>query len=65
MSTKASRRPKVRASSTGYSSARYGTCEVCNTHVADVWIGTGDDGYLHAFGHETCVKRAIGMEVVA
>lgn len=54
-------RPKVRATPTGYSSARYGACECCGTHAPDVWIGTADDGYTHTFGHEACVKRAIGM----
>jgi hypothetical protein len=57
---KPTRRPRVRCSSTGYSSARYGACEVCHEHVADVWIGTGDDGYTHVFGHESCVRKEIG-----
>jgi hypothetical protein len=52
-------KPNVRCSSTGYSSARYGDCEICKKHVPEVWIGTHDNGYTHVFGHEDCVRGAI------
>ncbi len=52
-------RSAVRCQSTGYSSARYGNCEVCGEHAPDVWIGTPDDGFTHVFGHETCVRKAV------
>ena len=57
-----SARPDVRCKSTGFSSARYGACEICDAHVPDVWIGTKDGGYLHVFGHEACVKSHIALE---
>lgn len=58
--TQTTARPKVRCSSTGYSSARYGACEVCDKPVSNVFIGTPDDGVSHVFGHEGCVIKSIG-----
>ncbi|GAC1455460.1 MAG: hypothetical protein PVSMB1_04930 [Gemmatimonadaceae bacterium] len=45
--------------STGASSLKYGPCEVCMEHAAEVWIGTPDNGYSHVFGHRSCVEKAI------
>ena len=47
----------------GASSAKYGPCEVCGQHVAEMWIRS--DGREQAFGHEACVRKAekpIAME---
>lgn len=54
-------RPALRAQSTGSSSARFGLCEVCGTHVSDVWSGTADAGFTSVFGHRKCVESKIGM----
>lgn len=49
--------------STGYSSARYGRCEVCHCEVSEVWhlwVDEITDGRLkivgEVFGHEGCLK---------
>lgn len=57
-----SAKPRVRCKSTGYSSQRFGPCEVCREPVGDSWIGTADNGGNHVFGHEVCVRRAIGLK---
>lgn len=43
--------------STGYSSARYGVCEVCGEHASDVHtrrVGTVAEGLT--FGHRNCLE---------
>lgn len=44
--------------STGYSSARYGVCEVCCKHVSDVFVRRlgAVCGWDVAFGHEACLS---------
>ena len=55
---------------TGYSSARFGDCEICGLRVAEVFVRVearyqggdvvkrhGGDG---AFGHEACLRKAAG-----
>lgn len=53
---------RFRLKSTGYSSARYGACEVCGERCADVFIqSAADDDGCHAgtdFGHEECLIGA-------
>lgn len=53
----AATRPYRRWRSTGFSSKRFGPCEVCGEHCAEVWIGSvGNDS---TFGHEACVAKAV------
>lgn len=40
--------------STGYSSERYGVCEVCEQHVSEVWLRA--IGGKYAFGHRECIS---------
>lgn len=62
---------RYKLTSTGHSSARYGPCEICDTHVSEVFIQTeqrqfsvpgvvenGWTGYqcFTHFGHESCLK---------
>lgn len=55
-------RPIRRCRSTGFSSARYGACEVCRRdRVPDVWIGTASGGSTHIFGCEACVRGEIAL----
>lgn len=65
MSVEKDVRPVVRCKSTGYSSQRYGACEVCDTPAAEVFIGTDDDGRNYVFGHEGCVRSEIGLATEA
>lgn len=54
-------RPVVRCESSGFSSARYGNCECCDKHASEIFIGTGNNGRTYVFGHEACVRKAIGF----
>lgn len=63
---------RYRMRNTGHSSTKFGPCEICGNHVAEVFYqveGTcyaEDDGSLYPtyagcrslFGHETCLKNA-------
>lgn len=40
--------------STGFSSERYGVCEVCEKHVSEVWLRR--IGTRSAFGHRECIS---------
>lgn len=59
------KRSPVRFKSTGFSSARFGACDSCGTHVADTWIGTWNNGLSYVFGHETCVRLHVLREALA
>ncbi len=65
MNTHVPARPRVRCKSTGYSSQRFGPCEVCREPVGEVLIGTPDNGINHVFGHKSCVEQAIGVRRAA
>ena len=57
---------KVRITSTGDNSGRYGACECCGKYVSEVFIGNAlrryDGGFTYAgglsakFGHRSCVE---------
>lgn len=61
--------------STGFSSQRYGNCQICDKHVSDVWtlqsFNRGISGKLPwtcrcRCGHQRCLEshiRALGLEV--
>jgi hypothetical protein len=61
---------RYRMKSTGASSHTLGQCEVCRTHVAEVFLlvkeqrqADGDWRYgdpSHIFGHEACLQRLQG-----
>ncbi len=63
--------PRIEVKRLGYSSSRYGPCEVCGKHVAAVCVRR--IGVIHAFGHHSCLdtyntselllKRAIFLKV--
>lgn len=46
-----------RLKSTGYSSARYGVCEVCGLHCAEVYMQVRVKGN-DRFGHEDCLVKS-------
>jgi len=60
---------RYRIRSTGYSSRRYGPCQVCGRHASEVFLQAelqmsirpdGSVGYSHRgtiFGHRECLER--------
>lgn len=48
-------RTRARLHSTGYSSDKYGPCEVCMKRASDVWIRSHSGKGV--FGHEDCLRK--------
>lgn len=64
---------QITVKSTGHSSARFGACELCGKHAAEVFVGkrlaeyepgqfthsTSAGAIGHTFGHEACVRARL------
>lgn len=45
---------KYRLKNTGYSSKRYGNCEVCNKHVSEVFYQVEEKQYKYGWTQSDC-----------
>jgi hypothetical protein len=50
-------KPVYTLKSTGHGSTRFGNCEVCGRHCAEVFV-QGKDRTEYTFGHDKCLKAS-------